>query len=315
MMDGSTTAFLFPGQNSQVVGMGQDIAAAYPAAKAIFDEADDVLGVSLTKLCFKGPADALNDTYNTQPAVYVCSAAILAALRDEQPDAQAAFLAGHSLGEFTALMAAESLTFADGLRLVRERGRLMRQAGEENPGAMAALLGTSLEDALAICEAASEQTGKPVVVANDNCPGQIVVSGDVAALEAALEIAKARGTKRTVRLAVSIAAHSPLMQAATDDFRALLDATNFKPPRVPVYGNANAEPITTVEAIRAELNRQLVSPVLWTKSLQRMIAAGAQTFVEIGPGDVLTGLVKRIDRSKNRAALKNTQALQNFTEA
>jgi [acyl-carrier-protein] S-malonyltransferase len=315
MMDWSTTAFLFPGQNSQVVGMGKDIAAAYPTAKAIFDEADDVLGGNLAKLCFEGPEDALNDTYNTQPAVYVCSAAILAALQDEQPDAQAAFLAGHSLGEFTALMAAESLTFADGLRLVRERGRLMRQAGEENPGAMAALLGTSLEDALAICKTASEQTGKPVVVANDNCPGQIVISGDVAALEAALKIAKARGTKRTVRLAVSIAAHSPLMQAAADDFRALLDKTNFKPPRVPVYGNANAEPITTVEAIRAELNRQLVSPVLWTKSMQQMIAAGAQTFVEIGPGDVLTGLVKRIDRSKNRSALNDVKALQNFTEA
>lgn len=314
-MSWGKTAFVFPGQGSQAVGMGRDLAAAYPSAKAVFDEADSVLGYSLSRLCFEGPEADLSDTAHTQPALYVTSIAALRALESRLPGVKPAAAAGHSLGELTALTAAGALSFADGLRLVRERGRLMKQAGEQSPGAMAALLGAEVEAAQGFCEQARAGTGLPVVVANDNCPGQIVISGDVSALEAALGIAKEAGVRKTVRLDVSIAAHSPLMAVVQDAFRELVAATVFVTPQVPVYGNIRGEPLADVAAIRAELGDQLTQPVRWQAGVQAMIAAGVETFVELGSGDVLTKLLRRIDRGKHGVTIHDAASLEAFTES
>lgn len=274
--------------------MGRDLFAHEPAARAVFDEADSILHVALSRLCFDGPETELNDTYNTQPAVFVTSVAVLRAL-EARGVGRPTFVAGHSLGEFSALVAAGAVSFADALRLVRERGRLMKLAGERNPGGMAAVIGldrAALDD---ICAQASIRTGQSVQVANDNCPGQIVISGHRAALAAALDLARERGARRAVPLAVSIAAHSELMSVVADDFRQALATTPFSPPQVPVIGNVSAQPLTDVAAIRADLGAQLTSPVAWTDSVRTMLAQGVTTFIEIGPKDVLTGLLKRID--------------------
>ena len=215
------TAFLFPGQGSQRVGMGKDVAGAYPAAREVFAQADNILGFALSRLCFDGPETELNDTINTQPALYVCSVALLRVLSAEAP----AFVSGHSLGEFSALTAANALSFEAGLRLVRERGRLMKEAGDKQPGGMAALLGLDRPDVESLCQQVSADSGKPVVIANDNCPGQVVVSGDVDAVEQLMALATERGARKAVRLAVSIAAHSPLMASAALDFQQCLDET------------------------------------------------------------------------------------------
>ncbi|TVR23005.1 MAG: [acyl-carrier-protein] S-malonyltransferase [Anaerolineaceae bacterium] len=304
-MDWSQTAFIFPGQGSQKVGMGADFYATSPAAKAIFDEADDVLETGFSALIFEGPAAELDDTYNTQAALYVCGVAGLAALQEAIPTARAICLAGHSLGEFTALTASGALSFADGLRLVRERGRLMREAGQRNAGAMAALLGASLDVAHEICTAATLQTSAPVVIANDNCPGQVVISGAIPAVDRAIALAAQKGVSRAVKLAVSVAAHSPLMASSADAFRETLAQTPINPPQIPVYGNVSAAPLADVDAIRAELDRQLTEPVRWTPSVQAMIRDGAVNFVEIGAGNVLAGLVKRIERKAGRYVVED----------
>jgi len=312
MLDWSTTAFVFPGQGSQQVGMGADLVGAYPAAGAVFQQADEILGFSLSSLCFEGPEDVLNDTINTQPALYVMGAAILRTLEAELGAVRPGMVAGHSLGEFTALHAAGALDFADGLRLVRERGRLMKEAGVRNPGAMAAILGLNAETVRALCAEASAQSGQPLVLANDNCEGQLVISGERSAVNTGVSLAAERGAKRAVPLAVSVAAHSPLMSAITDEFRAALDATEFAPPTIPVVGNVQARPLTDVAAIRAELAAQLTSTVRWTESVQYMRQAGIATFVEVGPKDVLSGLIKRIDRSAERFALNSADTVQDF---
>ena len=312
MVDWTTTAFVFPGQASQQVGMCQDIAAHYPAAQAVFEQADAFLGFSLSQLCFTGPEAVLNDTVNTQPALYTCSLAILKALQSQHPEAKPAMVAGHSLGELTALVAANALTFEDGLRLVRERGRLMKQAGEINPGAMAAILGLETEKVREACQQASAETGSVVIVANDNCPGQLVISGNHAAVDAALLLVQAAGAKKTVKLAVSIAAHSPLMEPAAQVFRDLLADIPFYEPDVPIYGNVMAQQLTSSEAIRQELAQQLTHSVRWTEAVQLMIRDGAKAFVEIGPGDVLTGMIKRIDRDVRRCVLNNSLDLREF---
>jgi [acyl-carrier-protein] S-malonyltransferase len=306
----SKTAFVFPGQGSQVIGMGRDFDAAFPASREVFRQADDLLGFSLSSLCFDGPEDTLNDTINTQPALYTCSMAILRALESALPGARPAFVAGHSQGELTALAAAGALPFEDGLTLVRERGRVMKEAGHRQPGAMAALLGLDAEIVREVCAQATAQTGKPVVVANDNCPGQIVISGDSAALEAALELAKEAGVRRAVRLAVSIAAHSPLMESALADFAKALDEAAFREPELPVYSNATTRPMTDPDEIRRTLCGQLTRPVRWTESVQAMIADGAERFIEIGPGDVLIGLLRRIDREREGIALNSVETLK-----
>lgn len=309
-MDWSKTVLIFPGQGSQHVGMGKDFYETFSVAKNVFKSADDILGLSITKLCLEGPEQDLNDTVNTQPAVYLCAMAILTVLRTEFPGVQPLFIAGHSLGEFTALSAADALSFEDGLKLVRERGRLMKEAGKSHPGGMAALLGIDLEEATQICEEASEQTGHPVVIANDNSPGQIVISGDERALNIALKLAKEAGTKRIIPLAVSIAAHSPMMATAARYFTRSLERTRFQEPTLTIYSNASAQPMLDVDDIRTTLSQQLTHTVRWTETIGEMIANGAETFIEVGPGDVLTKLMKRIDRSKTAIALNDVDALQ-----
>lgn len=285
--------------------MGKDLVEQFPAAAWVFARADEVLGFPLSRLCFEGPAEELNDTVNAQPAILTASVAALRVLeeRGERP----AFVAGHSLGEFTALVAAEVLTFEDALLLVRERGRLMKEAGIRRPGGMAAVLGLDAEEVAAICAEISRTTGQYVGVANDNCPGQVVISGDEEALTAGMEAIKTAGAKRVVRLAVSIAAHSPLMAEAATAFRHALAKIPFRRPRFPLVANATADVVTEPETIREMLVRQLTSPVRWRSSVREMIRRGAHRFVEVGPGDVLTGLLRRIDTSVH--ALTTAQAL------
>lgn len=315
MVDWKKTAFVFPGQGSQVVGMGQDLAQVYASARETFEEADGVLGFSLSELCFNGPQDVLDDTLNTQPALYTCCLATLRALQEELPNAVPVFAAGHSLGELTALAAAGAFSFADGLKLVRERGRLMKEAGTQSPGAMAALLGLDAAQVREVCDRASEQTGGVLILANDNCPGQIVISGDEVTIEVGIKLAQEAGAKRAIKLAVSIAAHSPLMEPASAAFRQALLATTFQEAKYVVYGNVDAAPLADVDAIRRELDLQLTHSVRWTESVQAMIAAGVEHFIELGPKDVLTGLLKRIDRSRRGTALNSAAALKQFADA
>ena len=310
MIDWSTAALTFPGQGSQSVGMSADIAAKYPAAARVFEEADQILGYPLSRLCFDGPAETLDETINTQPAIYTAGIATLRALESVHGPLTPLAAAGHSLGEFTALTAVGALPFESGLRLVQERARLMKEAGEASPGAMAALLGLTVDEARAVCEQASAEVGRPVVVANDNCPGQVVISGDNEAMDRALPLAKERGAKRAVKLAVSIAAHSPLMGHAVESFRTALAATPFDAPRVPIIGNVTAAPLRTTSDIRAELDAQLTSSVRWTESVRELRALGVMVFAELGPKDVLTGLLKRIDREAVGVAINSAAAVE-----
>lgn len=323
--------WLFPGQGSQHVGMLHALAEAWPSARDAFMEADDVLGFPLSRLCFEGPEDELTDTVNAQPALLAASIAALRALHDAVGDALGDVLgdlaasasdgsagsmsAGHSMGEYTALVAAGSLSYADGLLLVRTRGRLMKQAGERSPGMMAAILGLETGLVTEVCAAAAIKSGGVAQVANDNCPGQVVISGDRAGMESAMAALTAAGAKKVVPLAVSIAAHSPLMRPAAEELAAAIAATPLRAPAIPVYGNTTARPLTSVEAIRDELVAQLTGSVRWSESVQAMAAAGARTFVEVGPGEVLTGLVKRIDRSAARFSVRDPQSLRAWLEA
>lgn len=291
---------LFPGQGSQYVGMGRNLYAAYPAARAVFDQADRILEMPLSRLCFDGPADRLNDTVNTQPALFTVSIAALRVLKAENKVTAPDCVIGHSMGEFSALVAAGALSFEDGLRLVRERGRLMKQAGDSNPGGMAAVLGMTREALEEICATAREAVGEYVGIANDNCPGQVVISGTAQALQRAMDLAAEAGAKRVVRLAVSIAAHSPLMAEAADKFRQILAATRFASPQVPLIANATARPVMHPDDIRDVLGRQFTSSVWWTDSIRWLVEQGMRRCVEIGPGNVLVGLVKRIERTVER---------------
>jgi len=287
-------AFVFPGQGSQFVGMGQEL-ATFPEAHQVYAQADEVLGFTLSRLCLEGPEAELNDTINTQPAILAFSVAALRVLESRTGlKGQLKMVAGHSLGEFSAWVCAGALSFPDALRLVRERGRLMKVAGEQHPGGMAAVLNLDRAKLEKVCDEAARVTGQPVQIANDNCPGQIVISGDKAALDKAGELAKAAGAKRCIPLAVSIAAHSPLMAGAAQEFRAALESVQWVEPDVPVIANATARPAGRGDAID-RLVAQLTSPVRWTESIQFMIGKGITRFVEVGPKDVLCGLIKRID--------------------
>ncbi len=306
-------AFLFPGQGSQFVGMGRGLIDQYPEARAIFDQADQILGVSLTRVCLDGPEDQLTDTVNAQPAILITSIATLRVIEKHAPHIKPTFVAGHSLGEFSALVAAGSLSFEDAVRLVRERGRVMKEAGSAHPGAMAAILNLGRDVLDEICKAASTATGQPVQVANDNSPGQIVISGDVAALDKAMELAKARGAKRAIKLAVSIAAHSQLMRPAARSFRQTLDATQFGSMSTPAIGNVYARPLDP-EDVRDELEAQLTSPVRWTESIQYLAQHGVTTCIEVGPKDVLAGLVRRIDPTLTSMSVGDPTGVQLLLE-
>lgn len=287
----SPVSLLFPGQGAQDVGMGLDLYEASPAAREIFDKADEVLETSLTQVMFNGPAEDLERTHNAQPAILTVSLACLAAA-NEQTDGSishmASFVAGHSLGEYTALAAADVLDTADAIWLVRERGRLMQLACEEQMGTMAAIIGFpegKLED---ICQEAGVQ------IANINCPGQLVISGEELAVVKAMEIASAMGAKRTLRLKVSGAFHSNLMGSALDGMAKVLETVSFRTPSIPVVGNYSGKPMTSVPEVKDELINQMCGCVRWEDSIKYMADAGVNNFIEFGPGNVLTGLAKRI---------------------
>lgn len=295
-LDPKTTAFVFPGQGSQAVGMGRDLATQYPLAKEMFAEADDALGFALSNLMWDGPDTDLNDTINTQPALYLHSIAAFRVFSHFYPDFKPATVAGHSLGELSALTAAGALSFSDGLRLVRTRGELMKRAGEVSPGGMAAILGLDIPALEKVCSEASS-ADEIVQVANDNCPGQVVISGAKAAVERAIAGAKAGGAKRGIPLTVSIAAHSPLMDSIQREWNEAVDACDMVDPVIPVIGNVHAQPLKVADDARADIKAQMQSRVRWTESVGEMLKLGTQTFVEVGNGSVLLGLIRRIDSS------------------
>ena len=285
-------AFLFPGQGSQSPGMGRSLAETFPAAREVFQEADQALGFSLSRLCFEGPAEQLRLTANSQPAILAVSVAAYRVLREKwgYPD----YLAGHSLGEYSALVAAGALSFRDALPLVRKRGEYMQEAVPDGEGSMAALMGLDAPQAEAVCrEAAQNQVVAP---ANFNSPSQTVIAGHAAAVNRAMEIAKQRGARRALPLNVSAPFHCSLMNPAAEKLARDLDATPFHPPECPLVNNVDAQLVGTPEEVRDGLKRQVSAPVRWVQSMQYLIEAGTDHFVEVGPGKVLTGLLKQIDR-------------------
>ena len=286
----SGVGFVFPGQGSQSVGMGKALCDAFPHLTQVYEEASAVLGYDVAALCFNGPAETLNLTEHTQPALLVSSVAALRALHSGMLTPAA--VAGHSLGEYTALVAAGGLTFRDAVAIVQKRGRYMSEAVPAGTGAVAALLGLAAE---AVKEACREAASAGVVqAANFNSPGQVVIAGEKAAVERAIEIAKTKGCKKAVPLPVSVPVHTPLMQKAADRLAADLASITWTDLRMPLINNAEAKPIVKAADIQASLVRQLPSSVLWEDSVKAMAATGVKTFVEIGPGTVLTGLIRRI---------------------
>ncbi|WP_277069722.1 ACP S-malonyltransferase [Prevotella corporis] len=288
-------AFVFPGQGSQFVGMGKDLYDNNPLAKELFDKADKTLGFKITDIMFAGTDEQLKETKVTQPAVYLHSVISALCLGDEfKPE----MTAGHSLGEFSALVAAGALSFEDGLKLVAARANAMQKACEKNPGTMAAIIGLPDEQVAEICDSVSKD-GEVVVAANFNCPGQLVISGSKYGIDKACELLKDAGAKRALPLKVGGAFHSPLMQSAKDELQAAIEATNINTPKCPVYQNVDGKAHTDAAEIKTNLIAQLTSSVRWTTSVQNMIAAGATEFVECGPGKALQGMIGRIDKNVN----------------
>jgi [acyl-carrier-protein] S-malonyltransferase len=302
------TAYVFPGQGAQWVGMGQDLYQDFESAKAVFDQADEALGFPLSRLCFDGPEDELLQTINAQPAIVATSFACLEASREAGADLPpASFMAGHSLGEYTALAAAGVLDFATTVYLARERGRLMHEAGELTRGGMAAVIGLDEPTLAEVCVQTDSR------IANINCPGQIVVSGAEANLARAVAMAQERGASRVIPLQVSGAFHTPLMQTAVDGMARVMAKLSFKNPSIPIIGNTKAQPLTTAEAVKEELLQQLCNCVQWQRSVDYMLAGGVATFIEIGPGRVLAGLIKRINRDVKIINIGDVESVRNFS--
>jgi [acyl-carrier-protein] S-malonyltransferase len=288
-------AFIFPGQGAQFSGMGKDTYDANPKAKALFDNADRILGFDISRIMFSGSADELKQTNVTQPAIFIHSVAIALSQEAQSPD----MVAGHSLGEFSSLVANKTLAFEDALKLVSKRAQAMQKACELNPSTMAAILGLDDKIVEDICASIDEV----VVAANYNCPGQLVISGSMKGIEIACEKLKAAGAKRALPLQVGGAFHSPLMEPAREELAAAIDATHFDSPICPVYQNVNGLPSTNVSEIKKNLISQLTAPVRWTQSVQNMTKDGATIFIESGPGKVLQGLVKKISPQSEVASL------------
>jgi [acyl-carrier-protein] S-malonyltransferase len=288
-------AYVFPGQGAQYPGMGKDLYEQSAEARALFDRANDILGFRITDIMFEGTADDLKQTRVTQPAIFLHSVLLAKTIKDFNPD----MVAGHSLGEFSALVAAGALTFEDGLTLVSKRAMAMQKACEAEPSAMAAIVGLEDEVVEEVCKSVDDI----VVAANYNCPGQLVISGSVAGVDKACELLSGKGAKRALKLAVGGAFHSPLMEPAREELAAAIESAVFSEPVCPVYQNVNARPVTSPEEIKQNLIAQLTSPVRWTQTVQNMIAGGAASFTEIGPGKVLQGLVKKVDRTAETSGI------------
>ncbi len=326
-------AFIFPGQGSQSVGMGADIFAASPAARRVFETVDETLGVSLSNLCFHGPEDTLRETINAQPAIVTVSLALLAALQEAlSPHGSSwssplvpEYTAGHSVGAYAALVASGALDLSDAVLLVRERGRLMHHEGTVCPGGMAAIIGMDEETLQEICQEATSRTVATfptetagmrhpgegqVAIANLNAPGQIVISGEQRALALAMELAKAGGAKRVIPLAVSAAFHSPVMQPAAAGLAKAIDAAAVHDATIPIIGNINATPLTTERAIREELTWQIAASVQWTRTIEYMASVGITTFIEIGPGQALAGMVRRIAKGASTINIGNMAEIE-----
>jgi [acyl-carrier-protein] S-malonyltransferase len=329
----SHVAFLFPGQGSQAVGMGSDVFASFPAARTVFETVDAALGFSLSELCFNGPEETLRETINAQPAIVTVSLALLAALQEalsSQPARTAtswasplvpAYTAGHSVGEYAALVSSGALSLEDAVRLVRERGRLMHHEGTICPGGMAAIIGMDEEALQEVCREATAQSTAQlpdnahpgqghVTVANFNAPGQIVISGEQSALKVAMDMAKERGARRVIPLAVSGAFHSPVMQPAAGGLAQALATTSIRDAAIPVISNISAMPLDKAESIREELAQQIASSVQWTRTIEYLANAGITTFIEIGPGQALTGMVKRIVKGATTLNISNKDELE-----
>jgi [acyl-carrier-protein] S-malonyltransferase len=305
-MNTVATAFLFPGQGSQSVGMGKDLTERFPVARKTFEEADEALGKNFSQLCFEGPEDQLRLTENTQPAILTVSVAAWRVL--DEKGIKPGFLAGHSLGEYSAHVVAGTISFADAVRTVRSRGKYMQEAVPVGTGAMAAILGMNLDAVGAVCGDASQ--GEVCEPANINSPDQIVISGHAAAVERAVKFAQERGAKRAILLPVSAPFHCSLMKPAQGRLAVDLQKLKFTAPKIPVVCNVYAKPVEDAESSREALVRQVTGSVNWSDSMQLLIARGVQTFVEVGPGKVLCGLMRQIDRSKKCLNVEDEVSLQ-----
>jgi len=309
-MNTDSTAFLFPGQGSQAVGMGKDLAERFPVARQTFEEADEALGKKLSQLCFEGPEDQLRLTENTQPAILTASVAAWRVL--DEKGVKPAFVAGHSLGEYSAHVAAGTISFSDAVRTVRNRGKYMQEAVPVGTGAMAAILGMSVDAVAAVCGDAAQ--GEVCEPANVNSPEQIVISGHAAAVGRAVKLAQDRGAKRAIILPVSAPFHCSLMKPAQEKLAVDLQKLKLSAPKIPVVCNVYAKPVEDAESAREAVIRQVTGSVKWSDSVQLLVARGVQTFVEVGPGKVLCGLMRQIDRSKKCLNVEDEASLRKTLE-